>query len=67
MPLNGDWAIFLHGAQDGLAECDQPGKNLLKYPATVKNWTTIYLYYVYLFQLFSLDEQGYVQLYSGQD
>jgi len=26
-------------AQDGLAECDQTGKNLLKYSAVVGNWT----------------------------
>jgi len=26
-------------AQDGLVECDQPGKNPLKYSATAGNWT----------------------------
>ena len=26
-------------AQDGLAECDQPGKNLLEYTAMAGNWT----------------------------
>ena len=26
-------------AQDGLAECDQPGKNPLKYSAMARNWT----------------------------
>jgi len=26
-------------AQDGLAECDQPGKNPLKYSAVAGNWT----------------------------
>jgi len=28
-------------AQDGLAECDQPGKNLLKYSAVAGNWTRV--------------------------
>ena len=43
MPLRGDWAIFcLAGsglAQNGLAECDQLGKNQLKCSIMAGNWT----------------------------
>jgi len=31
--LRGDGALFRHATQDGLAECDLPGKNPLKYSA----------------------------------
>jgi len=33
------WAIFSHAGQDGLAECVQSGKNILKYSTVAMNWT----------------------------
>jgi len=41
VPLRGDWAIFCHAtlAQDGMAECDKPGKHPLKYSVMAGNWT----------------------------
>ena len=39
VPLRGDWTISAALAQDGLAECDQPGNNPLKCSAMVGNWT----------------------------
>ena len=35
--LKGDEPFFATLAQDGLSECDQPGKNPLKYPAIAGN------------------------------
>ena len=39
VPLKGDELFFATLAQNGLSECDQPGKNPLKYPAIAGNWT----------------------------
>ena len=39
LSLMGDWAIFCHAGSGGLAECDQPGKNPLKYSTVAGNWT----------------------------
>jgi len=38
-PLRGDEPFFATLAQNVLAECDQSGKNLLKYSAMAGNWT----------------------------
>jgi len=37
--LRRDWAIFCHASSGGLADCDEPGKNPLKYSAVAGNWT----------------------------
>ena len=41
MPLKEYWAISAMLAQDGLAECDQPGKNPLEYSTTAAKWTRV--------------------------